>query len=208
MSYRREKRSVNAGVPTTCGGTVRERTGARSPYRLKKRRNYEKRRYRADRMPGNVIEMIGRQWMLVMAGSGSSAIPRRPASGIRYKQPAATVYIRPQRYTRELVMLSRGLPCHSWGGVPPGAGLLRHSGRTRRRLPPADRPWAYAGRNAPVSAVPKSCWSRRKMYRTGSDPRNFWRSELIGTRGILKRFHYLYICATEKGICQGVTVIN
>ena len=26
----------------------------------------------ADRMPGNVIEMIGRQWMLVTAGSGGA----------------------------------------------------------------------------------------------------------------------------------------
>ncbi len=36
MSYRRESVLSMAGVPTTCGGTVLERTGARSPYRLKK----------------------------------------------------------------------------------------------------------------------------------------------------------------------------
>ncbi len=54
----------------------------------------------------NVFQAIGRQWMLVSAGS-QSACNTMTASwgglGILWNKPAATAYIRPQRYTKEFL---------------------------------------------------------------------------------------------------------
>ena len=54
----------------------------------------------------NVFQAIGRQWMLVSAGS-RSACNTMTASwgglGILWNKPAATAYIRPQRYTKEFL---------------------------------------------------------------------------------------------------------
>lgn len=97
----------------------------------------------ADRMPGNVIEMIGRQWMLVTAGSGEQCNTMTASwggIGVIWGQPAAPVYIRPQRYTREFVDAEPRLTLSFMGRSTAGRWLT--AGRTadvqRRRLPGRD----------------------------------------------------------------------
>ena len=54
----------------------------------------------------NVFSLIHEQWMLVSAGSGAR-VNTMTASwgslGVLWNRPAATCYIRPQRYTREFL---------------------------------------------------------------------------------------------------------
>ena len=54
----------------------------------------------------NVFTRIGDQWMLITAGQGEDCNTMTASwggLGVIWGQPAATVYIRPQRYTKEFV---------------------------------------------------------------------------------------------------------
>ena len=54
----------------------------------------------------NVFARIGDQWMLITAGQGEDCNTMTASwggLGVIWGQPAATVYIRPQRYTKEFV---------------------------------------------------------------------------------------------------------
>ena len=59
-----------------------------------------------DKMEGNVVDRISNQWMLVTAGDGEKCDTMTASwggIGFVWGTPAATVYIRPQRYTREFI---------------------------------------------------------------------------------------------------------
>ena len=54
----------------------------------------------------NVFTRIGDQWMLITAGQGEDCNTMTASwggLGVIWGQPAATIYIRPQRYTKEFV---------------------------------------------------------------------------------------------------------
>lgn len=54
----------------------------------------------------NVFSAVGDQWMLITAGTAqkcSTMTASWGGFGILWKQPMATIYIRPQRYTRQFV---------------------------------------------------------------------------------------------------------
>lgn len=57
-------------------------------------------------LPDNVFGLIGSEWMLISAGD-SAGYNTMTASwgglGILWGRPVATIYIRPQRYTREFI---------------------------------------------------------------------------------------------------------
>lgn len=104
----------------------------------------------ADRMPGNVIEMIGRQWMLVTAGSGEQCNTMTASwggIGVIWGQPAATVYIRPQRYTREFVDAEPRLTL-SFMGEEYRRALAYCGAHRGEDCPGGTDRGAYAGRNA------------------------------------------------------------
>ena len=55
---------------------------------------------------GNVFSLIGDKWMLITAGTGERCNTMTAAwggLGVIWGAPAATCYIRPQRYTKEFV---------------------------------------------------------------------------------------------------------
>ena len=54
----------------------------------------------------NVFSMIGEQWMLVTAGTVERCNTMTASwggLGVLWGAPAATIYLRPQRYTKEFV---------------------------------------------------------------------------------------------------------
>ncbi len=57
-------------------------------------------------LTNNVFDLIGKEWMLVTAGD-EQGVNTMTASwgglGILWKKPVATIYIRPQRYTKEFI---------------------------------------------------------------------------------------------------------
>ncbi len=57
-------------------------------------------------IPGNAIQMIGNEWMLITAGDHENFNTMTAAwggIGFLWKKPTATIFIRPQRYTYEFV---------------------------------------------------------------------------------------------------------
>ena len=57
-------------------------------------------------IPGNVIQQIGYDWMLITAGNKDHFNTMTAAwggVGFLWKEPMATIFIRPQRYTYEFV---------------------------------------------------------------------------------------------------------
>ncbi len=54
----------------------------------------------------NVFSLIGKQWMLITAGTPEKCNPMTASwggLGVLWNEPAATCYVRPQRYTLELM---------------------------------------------------------------------------------------------------------
>ena len=59
-----------------------------------------------EELTANPFHAIGSEWMLITAQDGEGANPMTASwggMGIMWNQPVATCYIRPQRYTRQLV---------------------------------------------------------------------------------------------------------
>ena len=59
-----------------------------------------------EEMKGNPFDLIGRQWMLISAGDEEKCNTMTAswgAMGVMWGKNAVTVYIRPQRYTKEFV---------------------------------------------------------------------------------------------------------
>ena len=57
-------------------------------------------------IPGNMIQMIGHEWMLITAGNSTHFNTMTAAwggLGFLWKEPMAMIFIRPQRYTYEFV---------------------------------------------------------------------------------------------------------
>lgn len=154
-------------------------------------------------MGGNVIEMIGRQWMLVTAGNEGN-INTMTASwggiGFIWGRPAATVYIRPQRYTKELVDANERMSLSFMGEKYRSALAYcgSHSGRAENKISNAGLQTCFTPAGTPFigdAAVVIEC---RKMYRDKLGPAEFIEKGLIDEWYPENDFHYIYICAIEK----------
>lgn len=63
-------------------------------------------RIEPEQLDGNVFSRIGRQWMLVTAGTKERCNTMTASwggLGVLWGRPSATAYIRPQRYTKEFL---------------------------------------------------------------------------------------------------------
>ena len=98
----------------------------------------------------NPFSKIGKEWMLVTAGSGPEDCNTMTASwgglGVIWGQNVATAYIRPQRYTKEFLDREGRftLSFFGAGNQREALGLLgKVSGATFRTRSPrrASRPW-------------------------------------------------------------------
>jgi len=59
-----------------------------------------------NKMPGNIFEMVGREWMLVTAGNPddfNTMTASWGGAGILWSKPVAFSFIRPQRYTYQFM---------------------------------------------------------------------------------------------------------
>lgn len=156
----------------------------------------------AEEMPGNVIEMIGRQWMLVTAGGArcNTMTASWGGMGVIWGCPAATVYIRPQRYTRELVDAEERLTLSFMGEEYRRAVAYcgSHSGRDGDKIAAAGLTAERTPAGTPYIGGAGVVLECRKMYRDRLGPAEFLEKELIDAWYPEKDFHYVYICAIEK----------
>lgn len=156
-----------------------------------------------EEMSGNIIEMIGRQWMLVTAGdlSGCNTMTASWGGvGFIWGHPAATVYIRPQRYTKELVDANERLSL-SFMGEGCRAALAycgSHSGRTEDKIANAGLTVDFTSSGTPFIAGAETVMECRKMYRDKFGPAEFIDKGIVDEWYPEKDFHYIYICAIER----------
>ena len=157
----------------------------------------------AEKMPGHVIEMIGRQWMLVTAGDGEKCNTMTASwggIGFIWGRPAATVYIRPQRYTREFVDAEQRLTLSFMDERYRKALAYcgAHSGRTEDKIAAAGLTVARTPDGTPCIGDAALVLECRKMYRDRFGPAEFLDNGLVDEWYPEKDFHYVYICAIEK----------
>ena len=83
----------------------------------------------------NVFDLIGSDWMLVAAGDERRANAMTASwggLGVVWGRPAATIYLRPQRYTKEFVDVQSNLLAELLRRrLPRCAQVLRQRVRTR-----------------------------------------------------------------------------
>lgn len=61
---------------------------------------------KAEDLEKNAVHMIGKEWMLLTAGDETKSNPMTVswgALGVMWGKPSVTVYVRPQRYTKEFL---------------------------------------------------------------------------------------------------------
>lgn len=156
-----------------------------------------------EELEGNVIRMIARQWMLVTAGSGENCNAMTASwggIGFIWGHPAATVYIRPQRYTKELVDANDTLSLSFMGeGYRSALAYCgSHSGRTENKIANAGLRTDFTPSGTPFIGDAEVVLECRKMYRDKFGPAEFIDKGIIDEWYPESDLHYIYICAIEK----------
>ncbi len=157
----------------------------------------------SDELDGNVIEMIGSQWLLITAGDGGKCNTMTASwggIGFVWGKPAVTLYIRPQRYTREFVDSSDRLTVSFLGGEyrPALAYCGSHSGRDEDKIANAGLTVGDTDGGVPFIAQAEIVLQCRKMYRGRMRKEDFLEPELVTQWYPEEDFHYVYICEIEK----------
>lgn len=146
----------------------------------------------------NVFEAIGKQWMLVTAGDENKANTMTASwggLGILWGAPAATAYIRPQRYTREF------LERENWFTLSFLPEEYRkalqycgsHSGREEDKWAGSGLTTAYTDWGIPYVAQAKLVLVCKKQFCQRMDPACILDPEVDEKWYPAKDYHYIYI---------------
>lgn len=154
-------------------------------------------------LDGNIIEMLNKQWMLITAcheGKCNTMTASWGGVGVIWGKPAATVYIRPQRYTKEVVDASERLSLSFMGEKYHEALLYcgSHSGRMEDKIANAGLKQGETLSGTPYIDDAEVVLECRKMYRDKFGPAEFIDKNMIAEWYPEKDFHYFYICEIEK----------
>ncbi|MCH5294336.1 MAG: flavin reductase family protein [Treponema sp.] len=159
---------------------------------------------RPEAIQENVFKLIGRDWLLVTAGSsvtdgeGNGRVNTMTASwggmGILWNKPVATVYLRPSRYTKELVdsseTFSLSVLPEKYRSALDYCG--KHSGRDGDKISAARLSVEYMN-ETPWIAEARLVFVCRKLYAQELNPFSFT-DELVCRQNYRKDdFHTMYI---------------
>ncbi len=146
----------------------------------------------------NPFALIGTQWTLITAGTKENCNTMTASwggVGVMWNKPAATVYIRPQRYTKEFVDREETF---TLSFLPQEyREQLVYCGRTSGRdedkiahcgFTVEESPWG-----TPYFAEAELVLVCRKLYRQTLTPDSFLDQELIGKNYPNNDFHDMYI---------------
>mgnify|MGYP001082853839 CR=1 FL=1 len=145
----------------------------------------------------NAVRMIGDEWMLITARKGET-INTMTASwgglGVLWGRPVATVYIRPQRYTKEFVDAGDTFTLTFFGGEhKKEMGYLgKVSGRDGNKIADSGLTLAEVG-GVPTFAEAKLMLVCRKLYEDDIKPELFKDSEIDGKWYPDRDYHRMYI---------------
>lgn len=163
----------------------------------------------AGSIDGNFIDMIGRGWMLVTAGNTEKCNTMTAswgAAGVLWNKPAAFVFIRPQRYTKEFVdsrqRLTLSFLPEEYRKAMAYCGS--HSGRDGDKIKEAGLSvWATPG-GTPAIAEARLVLECRKMYSGRLKEEGFIDKGLIPALYPGADFHEMYVCEIEKAYIKEV----
>ena len=155
----------------------------------------------------NVFTRIGDQWMLITAGQGEDCNTMTASwggLGVIWGQPAATVYIRPQRYTKEFVDRE---PLYTLCFFPESykkaLGYLgTHSGRDGDKVAEAGLTPVF-GDGYTYFAEANLVMVCRKLYRAPVLEEGFLDKELMNEYYPQRDFHDLYVGEILKVLVNG-----
>ncbi|MCD8004198.1 MAG: flavin reductase [Oscillospiraceae bacterium] len=134
---------------------------------------------------GNAIARIGRQWMLVTAGNRSECNTMTASwggVGFLWNRPVATIYVRPQRYTREFLD-REGWFSLSFLPERYRAQLTlcgRESGRDMDKIKACDFSVEYGRNDTPYIAQAELALTCKTLYMEPLKPGSFLDSSLPG----------------------------
>ena len=144
----------------------------------------------------NPFEMIGKDWLLISAKNGDQ-VNTMTASwggvGVIWNKNVVTVYIRPQRYTREFIDNSDYFTITCFKGYKKELGLLgSKSGRDGDKIAEAGFEVEYVA-DQPTFKQGTMCFICKKLYRGKIEPDAFIDSKLDKQNYPQHDYHYLYI---------------
>lgn len=167
---------------------------------------------RPDALAENAIKLIGKEWLLVTACQTShnedgtittGRVNTMTASwgglGVLWNKPVATIYIRPSRFTKELIDAS---DTFSLSVLPEKYRQAldycgSHSGRNEDKLRSAKLNVQYSN-NIPWIKEARLVLLCRKLYAQPFDPYSFCDQKVLNQNYKKDDFHTMYIAEIEK----------
>ncbi len=142
------------------------------------------------------FEAIGKNWTLITAekdGVVNTMTASWGGIGVLWSKNVVTVYLRPQRYTREFVDASDFFTVTLFEGYQKELGVLgAKSGRDGDKIGEVGFHVVKAG-GQPTFREGRTAIVCRKLYRGRLQPENFIVPEIIGSCYPKEDFHYFYI---------------
>lgn len=156
----------------------------------------------------NIIDMIGRQWMLITAGDANHCNTMTASwggMGVLWGKPVATIYIRPQRYTKEFIDGQERLTLSFLAEQHRKAltYLGSHSGRDYDKITDSGLGTELTPDGVPFIAEAETVIQCRKMYVDKISPEHFVDAYVAEKWYPERDFHYFYICEIEKILVRG-----
>ena len=154
----------------------------------------------------NVFDLIGSDWMLVAAGDERRANAMTASwggLGVVWGRPAATIYLRPQRYTKEFVDVQSTFSLSFFGEGYRDA--LKYfgsvSGRDEEKIAKSGLSTAFAD-GTPYFTEASLVFVCRKAYAQPLEEGCFVDNQALSAWYPQKDFHTLYIGSIEKVLVQ------
>ena len=142
------------------------------------------------------FEAIGKKWTLITAekdGVVNTMTASWGGVGVLWGKNVVTVYIRPQRYTREFVDASDSFTVTLFDGHQKELSILgSKSGRDGDKIGEVGFHVERVN-GQPTFAEGKTAIVCRKLYRGRFDPKYFVGQEIVGSMYPNQKFHYIYI---------------
>jgi flavin reductase (DIM6/NTAB) family NADH-FMN oxidoreductase RutF len=149
-------------------------------------------------LDGNVFRRIGEQWMLLTAGD-KTACNTMTASwgglGVLWGEPVATIYVRPQRYTKEFIDREKTFSLSFYGEEYRKALALcgAKSGREIDKVKECNFTVEYGLGDTPYFAQAELVLICEKQYVDELDPKNFISDAPVGKWYPQRDLHTMYI---------------
>lgn len=160
------------------------------------------REIKPEELQKNPFQMIGKEWLLVTAereGKVNAMTASWGGAGIMWNKPVVYIFLRPQRYTKELVDRADTFSLSVLGEEHRGA--LRYfgsvSGRDEDKIAKAGLQIARAD-GTPYFEAANTVLICRKLYAQSYDPGCFIDRSLDEKNYPNKDYHTMYIAEIEK----------